>query len=144
VDAGGRPPSTRARRPDRRQFNGYVAVDTLHVNGKLTLGENIADLVGLAVAYAALQKALGGPPAPVHRRLFRGRASASSCRGPASGAASSGPRRRASASPHDSHAPARWRVNGPLSNLPEFTRAFGCRSGDAMVRDEKLQVRICV
>jgi predicted metalloendopeptidase len=40
------------------------------------------------------------------------------------------------------HAPAKWRVNGPFSNMPEFKAAWGCKDGDAMVRPEALRARI--
>ena len=42
----------------------------------------------------------------------------------------------------DSHSPARFRVNGPLSNLPEFYEAFGCKAGDAMVREDATRPQI--
>jgi putative endopeptidase len=42
----------------------------------------------------------------------------------------------------DAHSPGRWRVNGPLSNMPEFKAAFGCKDGDPMVRPENLRARI--
>ena len=122
------------------QFNGYAEVDTMHVNGKLTLGENLADLGGLAVAYRALQLSLVGKPrtlidgytpeqrfflswARIWRTMHRPEES----------------RRRLAT---DSHSPPRWRVNGPLSNLPEFAQAFGCQAGDPMVRAKELQTRI--
>ncbi len=122
------------------QFNGYAEVDTMRVNGKLTLGENIADLGGLAVAYRALQLSLAGKPrllidgyTPEQRfflswaRIWRTMHRPEEAR-----------RRLAT----DSHSPARWRVNGPLSNLPEFAEAFGCKAGDPMVRSKELQTRI--
>lgn len=123
------------------QFSSYVAVDSLHVNGKLTLGENIADLGGLAVAYAALQKSMEGKPRPplidgltpeqrffmswaqVWRQLMR-------------------PEQARTQALTDPHSPGRWRVNGPLSNLPEFAKAFGCKEGDPMVRPAALRARI--
>ena len=123
------------------QFNGYIGIDTLHVNGKLTLGENIADLGGLKVAYAAYQLTRKGKPAPakvdgftgdqrfflswaqVWRQLMRPEAL----------------RRQLLTDPH---APGEWRVNGPLSNLPEFAQAIGCKAGDAMVRPDSLRAQI--
>jgi len=122
------------------QFNGYTAVDTMHLNGKLTTGENIADLGGLAVAYRAYQHSLGGKPGPAmggysaDQRFFLGYAQVwrELVR----------PEQARMWASTDPHSPGRWRVNGPLSNLPEFAHAFGCTSGDAMVRADSLKVRI--
>ncbi len=116
-----------------QQFNGYVQVDTLHVNGKLTLGENIADFGGLLTAYDALQRALArnGRPGPIdgftpEQRFFLGYAQ--SWRG------HTRPESLRNRVTVDPHAPERWRVNGPLSDMPAFAAAFGCKPGDAMVR----------
>jgi putative endopeptidase len=114
--------------------------DTLHVNGKLTLGENIADLGGLAVAYAAMQKALAGKPRkPIdgftpEQRFFLAYARIWRAMDRPEGL-----RTRVLTDPHS---PAHWRVNGPLSNLKEFRDAWGCKDGDGMVRDAGLQARI--
>jgi putative endopeptidase len=123
------------------QFDGYVAVDTLHVNGRLTLGENIADLGGIAVAYAALQKSLAGKPRPPRidgftpeQRFFLGWAQV--WRG------LTRPEMRRTLALTNPHSPDAWRVNGPLSNLAEFARAFGCRAGDPMVRPDSLRATI--
>ncbi len=124
-----------------KQFDGYTVIDSsTHVNGELTLGENIADFGGLTVAYAAMEKALGNGPrekidgftpeqrfflawAQVWRELDR----------PAYA------RMLISADPHS---PAKWRVNGPLSNMPEFKAAWGCKDTDAMVRPDSLRPKI--
>ncbi len=122
------------------QFNGYAEVDTMRVNGKLTLGENIADLGGLAVAYRALQLSLAGKPRTIidgytpEQRFFMSWARIWRTMHRPEEA-----RRRLAT---DSHSPPRWRVNGPLSNLPEFAEAFGCKAGDPMVRAKELQTRI--
>ena len=122
------------------QFDAYTVNDSLHVNGKLTLGENIADLGGLAVAYAAMQKALAGKPhqnidgfTPEQRfflsyaRIWR---------------AMDRPEGLRTRVLTDPHSPAHWRVNGPLSNLQEFHDAWGCKNGDGMVRDTEKRARI--
>jgi putative endopeptidase len=123
------------------QFNGYVAVDTVHLNGRLTTGENIADLGGLAVAYRAYQHSLEGKPRPpviggytADQRFFLAYAQVwhELVR----------PEQARVYAATDPHSPSRWRVNGPLSNLPEFARAFGCRPGDPMVRPDSVRVRI--
>jgi putative endopeptidase len=122
------------------QFSGYVAIDSIRINGQLTLGENIADLGGLTIAYHALQKELAGKPRPLidgltpDQRFFLAWAQIW----------------RRSARPEvlrlqlttDQHAPSRWRTNGPLANMPEFARAFGCAPGDPMVRAEEVRARI--
>ena len=122
------------------QFDQYTIGDGVHVNGKLTLGENIADLGGVAVAYAALQKALEGKPrtkiggftpeqrfflahARVWHDLYHLEAMVTQVK-------------------TDPHSPPQFRVNGPLSNLPEFAAAFGCKDGDAMVRKQEERARI--
>jgi putative endopeptidase len=123
------------------QFNGYTAVDTVHLNGKLTTGENIADLGGLAVAYLAFQKSFAGKPHPApiggftaEQRFFLSYAQIwhELVR----------PEQARLWASTDPHSPGRWRVIGPLSNLPEFAAAFGCKSGDRMVRPDSVRVRI--
>ncbi|MDQ6689545.1 MAG: M13 family metallopeptidase [Gemmatimonadota bacterium] len=115
------------------QFSGYIQVDTLHVDGKLTLGENIADYGGLVTAYGALQRALarsaqrttinGYSP---EQRFFI--AYAQSWR------VHTRPEQLKTRVTVDPHAPAVWRTNGPVSNMPTFAKAFNCKPGDPMVR----------
>ncbi|MEP7067446.1 MAG: M13 family metallopeptidase, partial [Gemmatimonadota bacterium] len=116
----------------QQQFDSYVVLDSLHVNGKLTLGEDIADLGGLKIAYEALERSLSGKrPAPIdgftpEQRFFLSWAQVWRTK--------SRPEAERQQVLTDPHAPARWRVNGPLANMPEFAKAFGCKSGDVMVR----------
>jgi putative endopeptidase len=115
------------------QFAGYVQVDTFHVNGKLTLGENIADYGGLITAYDALQRALArkaqktniGGYTPEQRFFI---AYAQSWR------EHTRPEQLRTRVTTDPHAPAVWRTNGPVSNMPSFAKAFNCKPGDPMVR----------
>jgi len=109
------------------QFDGYVAIDDLHVNGKLTLGENLADLGGAKLALSVVHSTLPASD-EVDRQFFFGVAQiwCSQLR----------PEMQRVRVRTDPHSPAQWRVNGPLSNMPEFSHAFACRAGDAMVRDD--------
>jgi putative endopeptidase len=120
------------------QYDSYTVLDSLHVNGKLTLGENLADLGGLSVSYAALEKALAqkGRPANIdgftpEQRFFL--AWAQIWRGNTTPEAV---RLRINTDPHS---PGEWRTNGPLSNMPQFAAAFGCKPGDPMVRDASVR-----
>ena len=120
-----------------QQFDGYIGIDTLHVNGALTLGENLADFGGMMIAYDALERALdrtgkretidGFTP---EQRFFI--AYAQSWR------SHQRPESIRSQIKTDPHAPAYWRTNGPLSNMPQFAKAFGCKEGDPMVRSANL------
>ena len=124
------------------QFDAYTVVDSAtHVNGRLTLGENIADLGGLKVAYAAFQRSLAGKPRPPaidgltpEQRFFLAWAQIWRAK-----ETDQYLRNQVTVNPH---APALWRVMGPLSNLKEFAEAFGCRSGDAMVRPDSVKATI--
>jgi putative endopeptidase len=128
-------------RADRvaQQFDGYTVLDTLHVNGRLTLGENIADLGGLAIAYAAMEKDYAGKKDVIggftpEQRFFLGWAHVwhdLSTDGELRTLVLTNP-----------HSPSHWRVNGPMSNLDEFRKAWGCKDGDAMVRAADQRVRI--
>jgi predicted metalloendopeptidase len=119
-----------------KQFDAYEPLPGLHLNGHLTLGENIADLGGLKIAWDAWKLSQKGK-APVGRiegftpeqRFFLGYAETwrTLTREEAT-------RLRTITDPHS---PAKFRVNGPLSNLPEFYEAFGCKDGDPMERSEK-------
>jgi len=114
------------------QFTGYEVQPGLNLNGRLTLGENIGDLGGVNIAYSALMKALGGKePGKIdgftaEQRFFLGYAQVW-----ASKLTAEAERARVLGDPHS---PPRFRVNGPLSNMPEFAQAFGCKQGDKMVR----------
>ena len=123
------------------QFAGYTAVDTLRVNGRLTLGENLADLNGLRIAYAAFERTLVGKPRPPlidgftpEQRFFLGWAQV--WRGKYRDEYA---RLLVNVDPHS---PPRWRVNGPLSNMTEFRKAFACNPGDAMLRPDSVQPHI--
>ncbi|HVR99295.1 MAG TPA: M13 family metallopeptidase [Thermoanaerobaculia bacterium] len=121
-----------------RQYSEYVAVDPVKVNGKLTLGENLADLGGVRIAYRALQDTLAGKEAPkrdgftADQRFFLAFAQ-TWC----SNATPEALRQQALTNPHS---PGRFRANGVVSNLPEFQRAFGCKAGQPMVRENVCRV----
>lgn len=119
-----------------KQFNGFEVEKGLFENGKLVQGESIADLGGLVVAYAAFQKSMEGKPRPANidgftpeQRFFLGFA-----RGWAGNIRPEFARLIVNSDPHPL---GKFRVNGPLSNMPQFAAAFQCKDGDVMVRPEK-------
>ena len=121
------------------QFNSYEVQPGLHINGKLTLGENIGDLGGLTAAYTAFKKSMEGKPRPANidgftpeQRFFLGWAQV--------WAAKSTPEAERQQVLGDPHSHQRWRVNGPMSNLPQFTEAWGCKIGQKMVRKNACQI----
>ncbi len=122
------------------QYNRYNPIDSLYVNGRLTLGENIGDLGGMLIAHSAYRSSLKGMPAPVldgltgdqrfligwaqiWRRLYR----------------DDELRRRLVI---DSHSPSRYRVNGIVSNMDIFYKAFDVQPGDGMYLPKDERVRI--
>lgn len=121
------------------QFDGYVVDGDLHQNGKLVLGESIADLGGLAISYAAYEKSLEGKPSAADKdgftaeqRFFLGWAQVWGANERLEYA-----RLMANTNPHPL---PRFRVNGPLSNMAEFAKAFGCKHGEAMVREQSCKI----
>ena len=124
-----------------QQFDSYEVEPGLHQKGQLVVGESVADLGGLTVAYAAYQKSLQGKPRPKNingftpeQRFFLGWAQvwAQNIRPEAA-------RLRTATDPHPL---GRFRVNGPLSNMPQFAAAFQCKAGDAMVRPPEKRCQI--
>jgi putative endopeptidase len=123
-----------------QQFSNYVVLDSLHVNGEATLGENIADLGGIMIAFDAFKKTeqykkgekIGGLT-PTQRYFL----------GYALGWLMQQKNERLSNQIlTDVHAPANLRVNGPFSNIPEFYEAFGIREGKSMWRPDSSRVKI--
>ncbi|MFO0321354.1 MAG: M13 family metallopeptidase [Bacteroidota bacterium] len=112
------------------QFNHYIAIDTLHVNGELTQGENIADLGGLTMAYYAYKKSLNGKKSPLiagftgEQRFF-----ISWAQGWKSLIRDASLKQMIATNPHS---PGNFRAVGPLSNMPEFYEAFDVKEGDGM------------
>ena len=122
------------------QFNEFMPVDTLHVNGDATQGENIADLGGLLLGIDAFKKTEqykkgekinGFTPM---QRYFMGYAYG--------WLYETRKESLASQLKTDVHAPAKERVNGPMANIPEFYEAFGVKKGDKMYREDSLRVSI--
>jgi len=124
-----------------KQFGEYVAIGDYHVNGDLTLGENIADLGGLTIAYYAFKRSLEGKPAPkkidgftAEQRFFLGWA-----QGWRNNMRDEAMINQVKTNPHS---PAKFRVLGPLSNMQEFYTAFGVKEGDKMYRKPEDRVEI--
>ena len=122
------------------QFNAYEAVPGKNVNGSLTLGENIADLGGLAVAYDAMKKATGDSEDPMTEGMTRDQRFFANW-------ATVWRRNFTDEELNvrlatDPHAPANFRAMGAPSNLPAFAAAYECEAGDAMVRGGDDQVVI--
>jgi putative endopeptidase len=123
------------------QFNGYIVLDSIHVNGKLTEGENIADLGGVSIAYDAFENTLKGRPRPgiidgetPEQRFFL--AWAQMWR------ENDTPQALRQRIIVDPHSPNEYRCNGPLSDFPPFYEAFGCKPGDPMFRTESERAKI--
>lgn len=122
------------------QFNNYTVLDSVHVNGELTLGENLADLGGLAIAYEAFQKTEqakkgekidGFTP---NQRFFLSWAQV--------WRANTRDEELANRIITDPHSPVEWRTNGPLSNMPEFYEAFDIKQGDNMWRPDSIRAQV--
>lgn len=122
------------------QYTAYTVLDSLHVNGDATQGENIADLGGVVMGYEAFKKTaqykenkiIGG--LTPNERFFLGYAYGWMVN-----------RRDESKARQimtDVHAPVEYRVIGPLSNMPDFYKTFGIKPGDAMYRPDSLQIVI--
>src|SRR6266852_6020499 len=114
------------------KYDRYVAVDDVHLNGKLTLGENIADIGGLKMALSALREKQGRSDPRTERDFFVSFAQAW-CTNYRPEAA----RLQAQVNPHST---AQWRVNGPVSDNADFARTFSCKAGSAMNPEKKCAV----
>jgi len=115
-----------------RQFDGYFIEPNIHHNGKLVLGESIGDLAGAKISFLAFKKAQEKHPAPTldgftpDQQFFIawGQWRTDNTR----------PETQRKMIQGDPHPVSKYRVIGPLSNLPDFAAAFGCKDGSAMVR----------
>ncbi len=115
----------------RDQYARYVIIDDIHINSKLTLGEDVADLGGTFLAYVAWKRATAGQDLqPVDgltpdQRFFIGMAQWA--------CGDARPEIKRMYALTDPHSPDEYRVNGLVTNLPEFGKAFGCKAGQPMM-----------
>jgi endothelin-converting enzyme/putative endopeptidase len=122
----------------RDQYAGYVVVDDQHINSKLTSGEDVADLGGTLLAYIAWQKQTEGKPLKTidgitpDQRYFIGMAQWA-CE-------NTRPEDLRLRVATDPHSPGFARINGVVSNMPQFQKAFGCKAGQPMVHTPTCKV----
>jgi putative endopeptidase len=125
------------------EYSGFTAVDELHVNGKLTLGENLADLGGLRLAYLAwLDQAVHGPSKPAEGAAYGGLTPEQQFFAAygQSWCESRRPQNLRTMVQTDPHAPERFRVNGVVQNMPEFQKAWSCHTGQPMAPAKRCSV----
>jgi len=121
-----------------QQYSSYTVIDDLKINGRLTLGEDVADLGGTVIAYMAWKAVTANQKlAPVDgftpdQRFFIGMAQWA--------CSNERPETLRLRTLTDPHSPNRYRVNGVVSTLPEFARAFSCKPGQPMVRARTCKV----
>jgi len=120
------------------QYSGYTVVDDVKINGNLTLGEDVADLGGLLLAYSAWEEAVRGMQLhPIDELTPAQRFFVAYAQGWCSNQRPELQRMRAAT---DAHSPERYRTNGVVSNLPEFQKAFSCKADAPMVRTPACRV----
>jgi predicted metalloendopeptidase len=124
-----------------QEYNAFPVVDEVKVNGKFTLGENIGDNGGLRIALMALHQWMAATNQDMNKkidgytsdqRFFLGFARA--------WCDNTTPQFSRMRSMMNSHPPGRWRTNGVVQNMPEFQKAFGCKPGQPMVRENACRV----
>jgi putative endopeptidase len=120
------------------QYSQYVAVDDIKINGQLTMGENVADLGGMMLAYMAWKTETRGQKLASidgftpEQRFFIGFGQ--------SWCADTRDEAKRMYATIDPHSPDKYRANGVVSNTPEFQQAFQCKAGSAMVREKRCRV----
>ena len=120
------------------QYSQYTVVDEVKINGKLTLGEDVADLGGLTLAYHAWKSATAGKKLePIggftpEQRFFIGFAQWD--------CGEERPESKRASAITNPHSPEEYRINGVVGNMPEFAKAFSCKSGQPMVRPQACRV----
>ena len=123
-----------------KQYDGYTVLDTVHVNGKLTLGENLADLGGLNIAYEAFKNTKQGKSDvkidgfTPDQRFFLNWAQV--------WRSNSLPEAAAQRIVTDPHSPGMYRANGPLTNIDAFYKAFDIKPGDKMYKTPEMRTKI--
>lgn len=126
--------------PAIEQANNYVVLDSVHLNGELTLGEYIADMGGISIAYNAFKMTPEGQSnEPIDGYTPDQRFFLSMAKVWLNKTTDEYLRQLVQVDPHP---PAEFRVNGVLSNIPEFYRAFNVQPGDALYRPDSLQVMV--
>lgn len=122
------------------QFNNLTVLDSVHVNGQLTIGENLADLGGINIAYEAFKKTKEGQSNEKidgftpDQRFFLSWAQV--------WRANTRPEELAQRIKTDPHSPSEHRCNAPLTNMPEFYKAFNIQPGDKMYRADSIRAKV--